>query len=147
MRLLENMPKSRDLLLRGHVWLLATLIPLLVRVIPLKKLIILLTPPARFRPYRGISTDRIVELVRRRLRAPRNMRRRACLREGLTLFHFLRLTGRPAIMHFGVFPPSADPQRMHAHCWVTLNGRAVSSPPEQSHATVLVYGHSDQAAS
>ncbi len=147
MWLLENMPKSRDLLLRGHVWLLATLIPLLVKLIPLKKLIVLLTPPVRFRPYRGISADRIVELVRRRLRAPRNMRRRACLREGVTLFHFLRLTGRPAIMHFGVFPPSTDPLRMHAHCWVTLDGRAVSSPPEQPHATVLVYGHSDQAAS
>ena len=126
-------------LMRAHVWLLAGLTPLLVKVMPLKWLLGLLTPPGRFRPYRGLGADQIVEAVRRRLAAPKNMRRRACLREALMLFHFLRLAGEPAVMHFSVYAPGDD-SRMHAHCWVTVGDRAVSSPPGDPHATMLTRG-------
>jgi hypothetical protein len=126
--------------LRGHIWLLATLIPLLEKFIPLKWLLRLLTPPARFKPHAGTPPEEISRLVARRLREPRNMRRRACLRQGLTLFHFLKLAGWPAVLHIGVFPPSLDSRRMHAHCWVTLNGVPLSPPPEQPVAVLLVCG-------
>jgi hypothetical protein len=132
--------------LRGHVWLLATLIPLLEKFIPLKWLLRLLTPPPRFNPYAGTSPEEISRLVAHRLREPHNMRRRACLRHGLTLFHFLKLAGWPAVLRIGVFPPSLDSQRMHAHCWVTLNGVALSPPPEQPVATLLVCASVDQPA-
>jgi hypothetical protein len=81
--------------------------------------------------------EEISRLVAHRLRQPRNMRRRACLRHGLTLFHFLRLAGCPAVLHIGVFPPRFDSRRMHAHCWVTLNDVCLSPPPEQPVATLF----------
>jgi hypothetical protein len=132
------------LVLRGHVWLLATLIPLLEKFIPLKWLLRLLTPPSRFKPYAGTSPEEISRLVAHRLREPRNMRRRACLRQGLALFHFLKLAGWPAVLRIGVFPPGRDRRRMHAHCWVTLNGVPLSPPPEQPVATLLVCGIPDR---
>ena len=72
------------------------------------------------------------------------MRRRACLRKGLTLFHFLRLADKPAVMHFGVYPAASEQARMHAHCWVTIDGQAISDPPDQPHAALLRHGQSDQ---
>jgi hypothetical protein len=129
-----------EVVLRAHVWLVATLLPLLVRVLPLKALLRLTTPPARLRPYGRVAADRIVAAVDGRLRNPRNMRRRACLRHGLTLYHFLRLAGVPAVLEFGVYPPELDPGRMHAHCWVTVDGVAVSAPPGQPAAVVLRHG-------
>lgn len=132
------------LVLRGHVWLLATLIPLLEKFIPLKWLLRLLTPPPRFKPYAGTSPEDISRLVAHRLREPRNMRRRACLRQGLTLYHFLKLAGWPAVLRIGVFPPGLDCRRMHAHCWVTLNDVPLSPPPEQPVATLLTCGIPDE---
>ena len=136
------MPVWKRFILRGHVWLVATLIPLLVRVLPLRYLLRLLTPPARFRPYRDVDLDEVRRLVARRLAEPRNMRRRACLREGLTLFHFLRLGGKPAVLQFGVLPVPDAARRLHAHCWVTVDGQAASEPAAAPSATMLVHGGS-----
>ena len=140
----ESTSPGGRLVLRGHVWLLATLIPLLEKFIPLKWLLRLLSPPSRFKPYAGTSPEEISRLVAHRLREPRNMRRRACLRQGLALFHFLKLAGWPAVLRIGVFPPGRDRRRMHAHCWVTLNGVPLSPPPEQPVATLLVCGIPDR---
>jgi hypothetical protein len=115
--------RTREFILKAHVWSGATFMPLLVRLLPLKALLSLLTPPANMRPYRNVPRERIVSMIQRRLRRPRNMKRRACLRRGLMLYHFLRLAGLPAVLHFGVLPPSSDPHRLHAHCWVSLDGR------------------------
>ena len=140
----EPTPPGSRLVLRGHIWLLATLIPLLEKFIPLKWLLRLLTPPSRFKPYAGTSPEEISRLVAHRLCEPRNMRRRACLRQGLTLFHFLKLAGWPAVLRIGVFSPGLDNRRMHAHCWVTLNDVPLSPPPEQPVATLLTCGIPDE---
>ena len=143
MKNLEPTPPGGRLVLRGHIWLLATLIPLVEKFIPLKWLLRLLTPPSSFKPYAGTPPEEISRLIANRLREPRNMRRRACLRHGLTLFHFLKLAGCPAVLRIGVFPLSLDSRRMHAHCWVTLNGVALSPPPELPVATLLICGLPD----
>ena len=130
----------REFILRLHVWVTAALVPLLVKLLPLRALLRLFTPSARLRPYAGVSQRRMVELVARRLRRPRHMRRRACLRRGLVLFHFLRLAGVPALLHIGVFPPGAEADRMKAHCWVSVEGRCLSDPPEGDVAISLVHG-------
>ncbi len=142
----ESTSSRSRLILRAHIWLLATLIPLLEKFIPLKTLLRWLTPSSRFKPYAKVAPEEISRLVARRLRAPRNMRRRACLRHGLTLFHFLKLAGWPAVLRIGVFPPSVDCRRMHAHCWVTLNGILFSPPPEQPVAALLNCGTPDECA-
>ena len=128
-----------EFILRAHVWTAATFLPVLVRL-PLRRLLRLMTPPAFLRPYASVSRERIVEIVERRLRAPRNMRRRACLRRGLLLFHFLRLAGCDAVLQFGVFPPGVNPNRMHGHCWVTVAGEGVADPPGEGLAVVMTHG-------
>jgi len=74
------------------------------------------------------------------------MVRRACLREGIVLFHFLRLGGHDAVMHFAVYPPSGDESPMHAHCWVTVGEQNISTPPEEPYRTIMVHGQADRGA-
>jgi hypothetical protein len=118
----------RDSMLRAHIWLVATLFPLLERLFPLRGLLWLVERPTGWTPYRGVAAERIIALIDHRLRNPRHMRRRRCLRQGMMLFHFLRLAGVPTIMHFGVLGPATSGQRLHAHCWVNIAGRDVYPP-------------------
>ena len=119
----------RSVLLRAHIWLLATTVPSLIRLLPLKRLLRLLTPPAKLIPYRGFPCEFLVQRVERRLRKPRQMRHRPCLRHSLVLFHFLRLAGYPAVLTIGVYRKDPDYPRSQAHGWVTLNGTVLTSPP------------------
>ena len=131
---------ANEAILRVHVRLVVTCIPLLVRVFPLKRLLRLLTPRRSWRLYRRIRPRRVAAMVRRVLRRPAHMRRRACLRKGLATFHFLRLAGAPAVLHIGVFPPGPGDRRDHAHCWVSVADTLVLDPPRQSMAAVATYG-------
>lgn len=140
------MARPIEILLRAHVWTVAAVLPLAVRLAPLRSLLRLLTPPAGVAPYRSVPAERVAEIVRRRLGKPRNMKRRACLRKGLTLYHFLRLTGRPAVVQFGVYPRPDASRGMHAHCWVTLDGEAVSAPADGPHAVLWVHGEEPASA-
>jgi hypothetical protein len=117
-------------MLRGHVWAFATVLPALVGLMGLRRLVRLLTPSRPFRLYAGLAADEIGAVVARRLAHPWVMRRRPCLRQGLALLHFLRLAGLPAELRVAVYPPSTDPRRLHAHCWVSLDGRDVMPGPD-----------------
>jgi hypothetical protein len=128
------------------VWWVALVIPLLLRVFPLRWVLRLLAPPRWWRPYAGMAPGRIAEAVARRLARPRMMRRRACLREGLLLFHFLCLAGGEPTVHFAVFPPDEAPSPVHAHCWVTLGGRAWSEPPQGPSVELMRYTRREGAA-
>lgn len=127
----------REVILRAHVWLVATVLPLLVQFMPFRGLLVLVERPRRWTPYRGIALERIVEIVDRRLQNPHNMRRRRCLRQGLTLFHFLRLASVPSVLNFGVLGPATANQRLHAHCWVTIQGRDLYAPLHRTFAVLL----------
>ena len=116
-------------MLRGHIWIFAACAPVLVWLMSLRRLVGLLSPSRAFGPYAGIAADEIVAIVARRLAHPWLMRRRPCLRHGLTLMHFLRLAGLPAELRVAVYPPSTDPRRLHAHCWVSLDGRDLTPGP------------------
>jgi len=129
-----------EYILRAHVWIAATLLPLWVRLFPLKAVLARMTPPPWRRPYRNVPMARIVEIVTHRLRNPRHMKRRACLRLGLALFHFLRLAGMPAVLRIAALPPSRDPRRLHAHCWVSVDGRPVADAPTEPMTVLLVHG-------
>lgn len=67
------------------------------------------------------------------------MRRRACLREGIALFHFLRLAGLPAALHIGVYPPDGAQGRLRAHCWVTDGCKTPGNASQEPIAVVLSY--------
>jgi len=127
----------RRLALRAHIWWTACLIPVLDRLLPLRGVLWVLTPARWWHPYRGMAPEAIGGLVRRRLAHPRQMKRRACLREGLILFHFLCLAGLEPVLHFAVFPAEAPPRPMHAHCWVTLGDVACSAPAQPPCAEMM----------
>jgi len=128
-------------ILRSHVTFLALVIPGASRRLPLPRLLARFTPRGPSRLYAGIEPGAIVDIVRDRVSRPWRMRGRRCLRHGLLLFHFLRLAGRPARLHFCIFNRMLG--REQAHCWVTLDGRAVSDPPEADHVVILVHGGED----
>lgn len=135
-----NLRKAAEVALRLHVTTMAATVPLLVRLLPLWLLLGVMTPPRRLRPYGVLPPRQVVQAVQCRLVRPRLMRRRACLRRGLLLLHFLRLAGVPAQLNFGAFAPQGEGQRMHAHCWITVRGRCLADAPREPVAIVLVHG-------
>lgn len=132
--------RARLAVLTAHVWLVAAAVPLLVKLLPFKALLGVLTPRPGRRPYKGVPAEAIVDRVTRRLLRPRHMRHRLCLRRSLTLFHFLRLAGHPAVLRISVYPDSPGQKHTKAHGWVTLDGVDLTAPPEGPSATVLVHG-------
>jgi hypothetical protein len=126
-------------ILTAHVWLVASVVPLLVRIFRLTTVLGLVTPPRALKPYRGLDVETMTHCVQRRLARPVWMKRRACLRHSLVLFHFLRLGGRDARMHIAAHDPAADSRRLHAHAWVTLDDQALSPPPEATAVTLLIW--------
>ena len=132
------MKKALKIVLAIHVWIIAAMIPLLVRVLSLKTILKVFTPSPLFRPYRGMSAEDLAGAVKKRLRRPVYMVRRACLREGLLMFHFLRLAGLEATLHISIQPKEVF-GRFLAHCWVTLPGKTVSTPPGLKMAELFSY--------
>jgi transglutaminase superfamily protein len=125
------------LALRVHVALLALIVPPLATLLPLRKLLDLVTPKRSIAAYRNLSPSEFAAAATRRLRHPWVMRRRRCLREGLIVFHLLRLAGVPAALHFAVY--RFDQHRSLAHCWVVVADACVTQPAPPSAALVLVY--------
>jgi hypothetical protein len=123
-----------------HIWIVAAVCPLLDRFLTLERMLRLFTSRRPFGPYVGISPYLIAAIVHRRLRTPVNMRRRACLRLSLVLYHFLRLSGAEPVFHVAVFPPSVDPERLHAHSWVTVGEVCLCEPLKERAVEILTYG-------
>lgn len=134
------MSKVRTIILRLHILLVTLLVPVFVRLVPLKKLLALATPGGRLSLYEKVDPEEISRMVRRRLRRPRSMRSRRCLREGLTLFYFLRLSGADAVIHIALHKPTPGRERLRAHCWVVLDGRAMSKPIRGPAVTLMTHG-------
>ena len=122
-----------------HVWVVAKALPGVVALVSLRRLLRLMSPPSWYRPYWGVPVPRILGLVQRRLRHPRLMRRHRCLRQALMLYHFLRLSGREAMLHFSVCPPSGKEENLVAHSWVSLGPGERFDPPQVRAAEVLRY--------
>jgi len=136
----EGLSTGMSRMLSLHIWIVAALIPILDRLLTLERTLRLLTPRRPRRSYRGVAPEAISALVARRLERPRHMRRRACLRRSLVLYHFLRLAGIDAIFHVAVFPPSVDPKRLHAHSWITVGEACLCEPPKGNTVEILTYG-------
>ena len=128
-----------DILLRCHVWFVATAVVPMAKFLPLKRVLRLLSPPRWFRPYRGIPAGMIRRVVDRRLARPVVMTYRPCLRKGLVLFHMLQLAGLPARLHFGLYPRSREGEAFRGHCWVTVDGEFVGEAPDESLTAVWTH--------
>lgn len=119
----------KDALVRAHICLAATILPPLIRILPFRWVLAMMNWPARWTPYRGVDADRVLQIVQRRLTRPRLMRRRACLRRGLLLYHYLRLAGYRPALHFGLRSHDDAGDRLRGHCWVELDGCVLGEEP------------------
>jgi len=119
----------RCALLWLHIRLVIWAIPLMDRRLGFPDLACRLLSVGGWIPYRQVPSSYIALMVRTALLRPRMMRRRSCYRLGLATGHFLRLAGHQVELHFAVAPPEIDPARLHGHCWVTLDGEAITDPP------------------
>jgi hypothetical protein len=108
-----------------------------VRRLSLESLLARYAPARAWTCYRGLPHEVVAAAVRNWLRRPWRMRDRRCLRQGLLLMYFLRRAGYRPTLHFGVYPTRVP--RADAHCWVTLDGQAVSDPPNAPYTLVLQY--------
>ena len=126
-------------LFKMHVYVVSVIIPLLDKFVGLKQMLRVLTPPAWCEFYKGISIEKVCDVVADRLKNPVLMKRRKCLRQGFTLFHFLCLAGAPAVLRIGVFADKQYHKRTTAHCWVTCQGRSLSPEPQETVAVVLTH--------
>jgi hypothetical protein len=136
------MNKALEIVLSVHIGIVAAVIPLLVRVLSLKRMLQIFAPPPLFKPYRHLPAENLIHAVKNRLKRPMCMVRRACLREGFLIFHFLRLAGLESTIHISIYPRDMF-GRSHAHCWVTSSGRTVSSPPGPEMVTLFSYPNGD----
>ena len=125
-------------LFKMHVYIVSVMVPLLDNFLGLKQMLRVLTPPAWCEFYKGISVEKICEVVEDRLKKPVLMKRRRCLRHGFTLFHFLCLAGAPAVLQIGVFARKKY-HRETAHCWITCDGRSLSPEPQEDVAIILTH--------
>jgi len=128
------LPLSRRLELRWLIWRL----PRRVKRLPLTSLLAATTPPAAQARWR-LPAAAIVAGVKRALAQPLRMRGRPCLREGLAAYHFLRLGGHPAVLHFGIDRASTRAARLRGHCWVSLHGRVVLNDPAPEFVELFAY--------
>ncbi len=124
-------------LMRWHISLLALLLPDVTKRLPLRMILIWLTPARPSRLYHGLDEQIVLAMVRQRLARPWRMRGRRCLREGLLCLYFLRLIDVPAVLHFGVFQKVKG--REVAHCWVVVRDRCVTPPPQQKFVPILIH--------
>jgi len=67
------------------------------------------------------------------------MKRRRCLRQGLLTYRFLMLAGIDAVVRFSVYPDRPGDPRMHAHCWVTVDGKCVTFPAGDASVEMMTF--------
>jgi hypothetical protein len=126
-------------LFKMHVYVVSVLIPLLDNFLGLKQMLSVITPPAWCEIYKGVSVEKVCEVVADRIKNPVLMKRRKCLRHGFMLFHFLCLAGAPAVLQIGVFARKQYHKGTVAHCWVTCDGRSLSPEPQEDVAVILIH--------
>jgi len=108
------------------VLLFAAAVPLLLRFRKLPNLPGLLEPRGAIPP--PPDPEAVAGLVRRidsLLHAGRPLVRSGCLVRGLTLYHFLRRTGAPVSLHFGMGEMNGS---MAGHCWLVYLGEPLAEP-------------------
>ena len=124
--------------IRWRIEVLALVLPDLSRQVSFARLLGWTTPTRPAEWCADVSVDELCSMVERRLAHPVRMRGRRCLRKSLMLFYLLRLSGRPAEIHFGIF--NARRNCTKGHCWVTLDGKLLTEPAEEPITEVLCHG-------
>jgi len=121
-----------------NLWIAARLLTVFSRR-PLEDILRRASPANGESAYAEMTAKEIVTAAKCCVARPWRMRGRRCLRGGLLAFHFLSLAGHRPALHFGVVPQSVGTARPRAHCWVSVEGRALLNPPEEPMTELFSY--------
>lgn len=101
-------------------------IPLLLRALPLDRVLATLSLPARARPATRLAAPRLqaLERVTDRLTRELGLTRTACLKRALLRYALLHREGARPRFVIGV-RPGRGPDGFEAHAWVCVNGAPV----------------------
>ncbi len=135
-RRLASLPAAEvAILLRAAA--MAALFWLLVRLLPLPRLLALLDPGAGRRSESRVPPARLVALVRALL-GRRRQRPAGCLTRSLVLFRLLRQAGCPVVVRFGV---AKEGGALSGHCWLEQDGVAVAEEADPRQAFRAIYSY------
>lgn len=126
----------RQPFLLARIGLLAAVLPLLIRCIPLPTLIRCLQPARRRWPH--AERREALYYTRRIMRLGKGPFRRNCLRESLILLHLLGTSGQEVRFCLGAKKETGE---LHAHAWLELDGVPFTDPLSPRREYRLLYTH------
>lgn len=85
----------------------------------------------------GASSEKIAAHILKVTKRPWLMRDRRCLRQGILGMRFLAKSGFKPVLKFGVDVKSIADDKLSAHCWVEIDGRAVLN--DEMENMVVIY--------
>ncbi len=122
------------LFLRIGYWIAA--ISLLLRLIPLPRLLRLLTPKKC--PGRKWPRETLINFTSFWLGRERAFFSRSCLRRSLVLYRYLNLQGEPAGFLIGV---TQEDHQLKAHSWILIGGKKLFPDENISYRVIYQYPH------
>jgi len=145
-REIARSPKDFILLIRIAFWLAVQ--PVLIRTMPLDKLMKLLTPAPRTRrsPEMEKKAVRYTSFFLGKMtpadpEAPKtnstnSVVRRSCLKRSMVLYRFLRIAGVPVKIKLGV---QKNNGKLKGHCWLELGGKPYLQNEDMGYKTTYTY--------
>ncbi|RMF95332.1 MAG: lasso peptide biosynthesis B2 protein [Candidatus Schekmanbacteria bacterium] len=111
-----------EFVIYSKIFLLATILPLLLKVLSLPSVMKILTPSKNRRHWRQWKVDIIVKGTDKILGIGFFIYHPTCLKKSLILYHFLRKEGMDVAIHFGVRKRNGT---LDGHSWLTKKGKRV----------------------
>lgn len=120
--------KLKGFFLPGRIFILICLLPLLFRLMKIQSLLRLLTPRKTKSPVNPGQREEIIKWTDAILGWDFFIFKTSCLRRSLVLYHFLKQTGLPLQINFGVRKLAQNPKPrwplLDGHGWLSLRGQS-----------------------
>ena len=114
--------KITGIVIFTEVFLLASLLPILLRLFSLPSIMRYLTPAKTEDNEVPWKIDLIVKAVNKILGAGFFIYHPTCLKKSLILYHFLKKAGMNVVIHFGVRKRDGA---LDGHSWITKKGKRI----------------------
>ncbi len=135
--------KIEDLVLWGRIFTLICQLPLLFRLLNIQPLLKLLTPKKSDSAMNSDREEKIIKWTDTILGWNFFIFRTSCLKRSLVLYHFLKQSGLPLQINFGVRKAAKNVGEqwplLAGHGWLSLSGQTYLEKNEPLHTFKLIY--------
>ncbi len=135
--------KIQDIILWGRIFALICQLPLLFRLFSIQSLLKLLTPKNTNSTVNPNRQERIIKWTDTILGWNFFIFSTSCLKRSLVLYHFLKASGLPLQINFGVrksAKAAGEPwPLLDGHGWLSLSGQTYSEKNEPLDTFKLIY--------